>query len=331
MNDTLPTIVMVGPTGVGKTSLLAAMYNEIKPIISNLGCTFYCEGPTKVELNARLTELKSLASGKKLNISNVVSIAGSVDKREYDFTIGIPLQKRNIVIEIPIRFIDMPGGWYSGTGNYKEAQETLARSNVSFWCIDSTALMEGDIDQNGLGEYNDIINEPESIFDCYQKASKTLPDEHHIKFILMRSETYLNSGREDELIKRFLTCYEQLFNRLQKNKSDLSGSYCCVQTVGNVDFFMFDVDETGKPKARFKLNLKKSYSPVGCAYPIADALESGLGEQLLHVIEEYKGEILPVWVSRILGLDTKLDDIEAIINVFENIQRNVYGIHNENI
>ncbi|MDR3110075.1 MAG: ATP-binding protein [Planctomycetaceae bacterium] len=310
------TIAMVGPTGVGKTSLLAAMYNEFQPIVIESGCTFFCEGGTKKALTDRSNELKALASGKKMKIANDVGILGSQEKREYDFTLGVPVEKRTV--DVQLQFVDMPGGWYSGGGDYKTARDILANSDVTFWCIDAVALMEEQ------GEYHEQINEPRSIFDCYQNAASTLPDDHWIQFVLIRAESYLRGDRKrDELFDRFHKSYEQHFSQLKhlmhSRKKTLGGSVSAVQTVGNVLFHTFDVDENGKAKAVFRRDASKGFSPSGCTYPIARALEKGLDRKLGELIVEYERQFLPVLVQRLLGYDITYDEIVAVYDVLIHI------------
>lgn len=272
---------MVGPSGVGKTSLLAAMGDEFTDVVTRLGCQFSIDGEKRNQLHNQLLELQAIASGKKLKISNDVGIKPNIDAREYDFHITVPWKngKKNETMNIPLRFIDLPGEWYQGLGNSQKANHILSQADVALWCVDATALMEND------GEYNDHINQPSVIcgslyageFFKGQPIIKGVPDmclNPVIHFVLMRAESYIHDM--EKLKQRMQAKYGKYMGQLKGVNKQTEFLCSAVQTVGNVIFFSWENEDTLRPQAVFMRNTERGgYSPAGCVYPLGLAVYHG--------------------------------------------------------
>ena len=289
MSDIQTRIVMVGPTGVGKTSLLTAMYGAIRPFANDLKATFFCSGGTAKALQNKKNELVAISSGKGLKISNDMLPPGTGELREYDFTIETPGD-----LEIDLRFIDQPGGWFS-EGNATTIK-SMQIAHASIWCVDAVALMEGDGGEHGLGDYHEMINEPDTIYNCYEKVIKDLPNEHCIVLVAFRAETYLKDKvKKEKFFHRLRTGYADRIKRLTKlTDKHISFKVCAVETLGNVVFHVWEEEEGHRPKATFRRTGKNGYLPSGCALPIAIALKQGIGRVIedLEINRERREEFL---------------------------------------
>jgi GTPase SAR1 family protein len=287
-------ITLVGPTGVGKTSVLAAMCNELEYELNQIGCEFKPIDTTKRSIIERRSELEGLGKGQKSVLTGNVAIMGSAGSRQFDFELHIPVPVNGFLkqrlLTFPIRIIDLPGAWYQGGDRGAEADEILTDSNCSFWVVDSTALMENISDRKEIGDFHNIINDPETIYNSYQRAFQDKHDDHTIVFILVRSESYvqkigklykncswfeyccrrclpfLNSDRTKKLYDKLNISYAQLLWKLYGQTSGLSAFACHVETVGNLFFYEFDLSQ-GKPQARFRRGTK-SYSPKNGSLPL---------------------------------------------------------------
>lgn|GEM_PF-6849522 len=315
------TITMVGPTRVGKTSLLAAMYGELEKEMLDIGCTFTMEaGPTTKSICERLDELESLASGSGMKVQAGEGIQGGVEKREYVFDLdvgdgGAP--------EVRLRFVDLPGGWYTGDGSYQEADTELGKSSVSLLAVDAVALMESN------GCFHKKINAPLHIKESYKRALKNLSAEHLIIITLIRSETYIKNGREKELIKKVKEEYAELTKYLKKDGQQIAVYACLVETVGGLVFHKFNLSDTDELISVEYRRLKtEGYSPKKCALPLRIAAGKGLQHALDEAIKE---EMIhgTLWANIIakLGFDTALARVkkkkEKIYQALEKIRGNI--------
>ncbi|MDR2117720.1 MAG: hypothetical protein LBP87_15185 [Planctomycetaceae bacterium] len=290
MSNPILKITMVGPSRVGKTSLLAAMYKELERELSEVGATFVPDVRTQPVITARSNELKLLGSGTTLDVSNIVSIESTQEKREYDFILSVKLENSRTE-KLDIRFIDMPGGWYSGD---VRVDTELAESNVSIWVVDATALMEQPEEETNIGKYHTVINDPETIYNAYQRAFAERRTDHFIVMCLVRAESYVRKNRQNEMYQKLNKSYASLLHQLKQQTPTLGtveASY--VETVGNIIFHTFKREKNEDfPHAKFMKLQGKTYSPSGCAKPlrsvIAYALQQSLSAKIIETDKTIK-------------------------------------------
>jgi GTPase SAR1 family protein len=275
---------MVGPRGVGKTSLLAAMYGELKTELKKAGCSFMMEaGPTNRAINERLRELKRVASGSGVKIQTGEGIDATAQEETFTFHLDVGDGGEP---EATLEFIDLPGGWYTATGDYQRADEVLANSHVSFLAVDATALMESPTKVNqDLGKYHDDINAPDYIQNAYERVK--LKDTHTVVLTLIRAETYIKKGKLPALIRKTQQAYSGLAEILNRNGVHLIG--CYVETVGSLYFNAFNEKE-GVVSSEFVRDPKKGYSPCRCAVPLRIAalasLRAALDSAYMDLLKE---------------------------------------------
>jgi GTPase SAR1 family protein len=284
MSNPVLKITMVGPSRVGKTSLLAAMYKELERDLSEFGATFVPDVRTQPVITARRNELQLLGSSSNLDVSKIVSIEGTQDKREYDFILSVKLENSRTE-KLEIRFIDMPGGWYKGDSR---ADTELAESNVSIWVVDATALMEQPEEETDIGKYHTIINDPETIYNAYQRAFEERHTDHCIIMCLVRAESYVRKNQKSEMYHRLNKSYASLLRKLQQQTPSIGTVEACyVETVGSVVFQTFRKEKNVfLPYATFRRLPNKIYSPSGCAKPLRSVIAHALSQSLKAKIAE---------------------------------------------
>lgn len=316
---------MVGPRGVGKTSLLAAMYAELKNELLDIGCSFLMErGPTQVAINTRLRELKQVAfaTGAKIQIGEGISASSQEETFTFHLEVGDGGEA-----EASLQFTDLPGGWYTGTGNFEKADQILAESAVSFLAVDATALMESPSKMyDGLGKYHQEINAPDFIQDAYERVTFTNP--HSVVLTLIRAETYIDKGRVDELILKTRQAYTSLAKMLACKGISLCG--CYVETVGSLYFNAFTKSD-GVISTEFIRDPNKGYKPTRCAVPLRIAVHGAFQSAKDQASEDVERNDILIYniLTDLLGFNTPLKQAREkeslVVQVFDSIAQKTRG------
>ncbi|MDR2757456.1 MAG: 50S ribosome-binding GTPase [Planctomycetaceae bacterium] len=323
MSNPVLKITMVGPSRVGKTSLLAAMYKELERELSEFGATFVPDVRTQPAITARRNELQLLGAGTNLDVSKIVSISGTQDKREYDFTLSVKLENSRTE-KLEVQFIDMPGGWYQGDQRGDQRADTeLAKSNVSIWVVDATALMEQPQEETNIGKYHELINDPETIYNAYQRALAGRHTDHFIVMCLVRAESYVRKNQQNEMYQKLNQSYAPFLRQLKQQTPSLGTVEACyVETVGSVVFHTFR-KEKEVPYATFMKLQNKTYSPSGCAKPLRSVIVHALQQSLLaKIIETNKTiEDIDITIEKVREADTLWNNFWGILGFETDLEK----------
>jgi len=267
-------IAMVGPSGVGKTSLLAAMFNTLQDEICSLDCQLLADSPTTNALQSRLTELKGLAEGG-IKIQKNQGVGGTATATEYNFDLVFDSDS-----QLRIQFIDLPGGWYTGGEGYKKADEILAKSQVTLLAVDSVALMQN----NSL--FHEIANAPLQIKTAFGRALHSFDPHHALIIVLMRAESYRNQLKE--LYSRTREAYKTFLPILKVNyrgeRIQLPVYLTHVETVGCVTVNSVKIIDDTRIEAKFIRN-EGGYSPKFCERPLRLVLREAFQRKHKEVID----------------------------------------------
>lgn len=321
MSTPTTTIVMVGPRGVGKTSLLAAMYNELEKELLNCECNLFQDaGPTQTAILGQLDELKALANGPGLKIQTGEGIVGTAQERRYTFHLDVGAGGGP---DATLEFVDLPGGWYTGTGNYGIPKQVLSESHVSFLAVDATALMESPSTSGGFGKYHERINAPGAICQAYKRA--TFPDGHVVILALIRAETYVKAGQVDALQRKTQEAYAEMAKILKLKGITIRA--CYVQTVGCLYFNAF-TERDGMVESHFRRDPTVGYAPSRCAIPLRIAAERALkmamDDALCKMMAEDKwwARIL-LWLGRETALGKARQKYAKVYSAFKSIAEKI--------
>jgi hypothetical protein len=269
-------IAMVGPSGVGKTSLLASMADRIDRDVEKLGFRFHAEeGGTKDCLDQALRGLKSLATGHAGSVDLGMGPDRTEDERSFHFKLTKPKVDR--FPSLKFVFSDVPGGWYNDKAIEHKVRGVMNEADAFIVTVDSVALMEA----NGL--YNEKTNASDEIVDKVVKAVMQRPifiPPPLVMVVATKAETYFENERLNEGLKpgdRRKLGERELRIKLQERyggfrvlkhlSAEVKG--CTVETVGNILFNHLQHDTgTGKPVVTFRRIRQKGYESRFCSLPM---------------------------------------------------------------
>lgn len=262
-------ITILGPSGVGKTTLLTAMYEQFE---SNIGLTDLQLTPddeSSAILQDRLVELKSMLdvfeAKDRRGIMGTEAPAGPESLRSFVFSIG----KKGRTPSLELHFRDYPGGYHAAkaTPQEKEFVKSLLENSVAVLiAIDAPALMEQ------RGKYHERINRPQQIKDLIKQAYQDLNSPRLVIFAPVKCEKYLkNDQSTKDLINNVRQGYASLISYFNSENLSpwITNVITPVQTVGSVVFSRLEVDEHHIPHFYFrKVRHDAQYSPQDSEQPL---------------------------------------------------------------
>jgi hypothetical protein len=280
-------ILMVGATKVGKTSLLAAMTEQMEAEAREVGCNFCSVGSTGTALTQKRKQLKALVDHGGMTDRPEESIDGTSNRSDYRFAVDVDPLARNGP-EFELRLTDLPGGWF--TSHSDEAHKVFHESHMSFIVVDANALLEQPL-KNKCGRYNDVINDPDQITQFYKDAfmGKKEPGDapvHRAVFVLVRAESYMGGrntsiGVKKEKMRQALTAsYHELIDTLKMY--GVRPQAVAIKTIGGIEFNNFEevvregeTQTDSKPRPVFRILKDVGYKPEFCDVPLKLALSHG--------------------------------------------------------
>lgn len=218
-------MVMLGPSRVGKTSLLATMCREIDKIDDSISIS--PDPDTRSRLDEAYWKLSEV-NNQSVWCAIINFLEGNQGFIQHKFEVKYQRQK-----EFDLVFHDFRGGAVKESGSEQDKlAEIIGKSRVIFNVIDATALME-------LNEAkNDKINYPYGIKQLLENSLKA-NEKYVLIFALTKCESYINTNKQEQLIKRFEDRYSTIINLIKQlnGKGDyVAGIVMPVQTMGNVEF-----------------------------------------------------------------------------------------------
>lgn len=254
----LPTlkIAMLGPTAVGKTSLLAAMYDQFENISRDLEIKPH--EATKPILERRLERLKNSVEEDTIKVGKGLPPDTSRRSFMFDFgEIGAPPA-------LSLEFQDYPGEFITkGDRQDLETVKSLIQSSVAIIIpIDTVALMERD------GQHHEYFNQTQKVYDLCKYFYEDLQSPKLIIFAPIKCESYIHDPKR--LRYRVEEGYARLFNKLSNDKllTKIAVVITPVQTVGSAYFSRIQYED-GMPILRFrKKDSNDKYKPKYSEQPL---------------------------------------------------------------
>jgi len=296
--DKTINILMVGASGVGKTSTLTAMYDKFNQVIDkSIELQLIPDTKTYNKLNKKLTELKRQVSTEYIRTRPTVSGTKTFDK--FNFIIAkdkSSKQKVNLV------FQDFPGGHLET--ERQKVKDWLKISDVIIIPIDTPSLIEES------SAYNEETNSPEKLYDIFKSIKGSFEEKNRlILFVPLKSEKYLdgnlyftNSIRD--LIEREFSNLISLF-KSESLKDKTSLVITSIQTIGDIKFSMVEKDIQNRPVFVYKKKgFGSKYNPIDTEQPLKYILSFAISEVL-----KKRGTINQK-ISNMFNLDS--DFIEAL-------------------
>jgi len=230
-------VTMLGPTRVGKTSLIAALYVAGQEFFAGKPISVTADATTKARIHANDREMRGeLAQGR----FSPGALRGSTDSETNTLRISAPTSS---TYELDLVIHDLPGGWMLDAKQSVEYQRALAESPCVIIPIDATVLMEVDaahvpyiLDLLRVGEVADFVRE-------WTKLRKSNGDPTRLILAPVKCESYFddNGGSEDraaELFGHVQWLYGDIVRTYRVELGDPHAEvlYAPVDTIGSIYF-----------------------------------------------------------------------------------------------
>ena len=284
-------VMLLGGRRIGKTTILASMYNCIKNnnFFSDTPFIYNPDNFTSEEaLVAKANELKKYF----INASKNENFSTDDIPTEGDITYSYVLKLKNKEkSEIGIEYYDYPGEWLTKEEKYEKMKEEIKKSHILVIVLDTPYLMEED------GYYNEDRNH------CYLITTKVMGSfigttnnefikDKMVLFLPIKCEYKAEKGDISKVTDSVKREYESLISSLKDCNCTIA--ILPILTLGTAlftdferdskDKLIFVKDESGKemyPKALYyfskrateiaiekKLNYKYSDDPKYCEQPL---------------------------------------------------------------
>lgn len=280
-------VVMIGNTAVGKTSMLAALSNELDDYnTGNIALE-----PTTHEfklLQEQWNEMTEQVEAQTPFTTLSISIEGTgVDFVEHKFDFKVAGEKKAHVL-----FTDTRGAM---TGELDEKLTVRVNRAFGVYCVvDASVLMECPASKNER-------------FNCPKFVKKLLKEVYNdgddkqprfVAFVLTKCEKYMASAKgRRELAHQFHEKYDNIVDMLRKAPIAPNMYVLAIQTMGCVSFLK--LDENHWPE--FRILPQREFKTKDCAYPLVILLRN-----LIDTMESKIGFWGKLW--RLLHLSTPLTD-----------------------
>ena len=284
-NDDNPlfTSVFIGNRGVGKTSILSAMYMALDN--ANLPCGLSLLPTTEDEfqlLKSKWREMKRHIKSQTFGATIQKPLyQGSQGFTNHDFV----LKDSNASDGIPIRIWDTKGADTAHTDN--TLIEKVAQSFVVMCAVDSTFLMECDAD------VNEEMNETLSIKHILERAlNKNGNGILSVFFLLTKCEKYMKSMSSQQVMaQKFNQEFHSVLELLRKHK--IAVNYLPVQTMGCVELARIVECDDGSWSQQFQVMLGKEFDASDAVQPLSLLLQDVI--TIIDLITQRQWEERPWW------------------------------------
>jgi Ni2+-binding GTPase involved in maturation of urease and hydrogenase len=230
-------MMMLGPDGVGKTTLLATMYHQLSQTDNNSPFTLMATADTHQDLRAAYEKLSTIMTQPTF-IPTGPLLKGTAGIIERQFQL---LFNRNP--ELDFIFCDIAGGILRAKETNQDVIDFKTRLNqatVIINVIDGSALVEGD------PTLASSKNEPQLIYEWLFPLLQPDKQPHLLLFVITKCEAWLrNAESQQQLEQAFETQYELIINLLAKMINTVA-VLIPVKTLGCVEFTHIDYQNQGK-------------------------------------------------------------------------------------
>ncbi|MBF2063186.1 MAG: hypothetical protein IGS39_01945 [Calothrix sp. C42_A2020_038] len=287
-------ITMLGASCVGKTSLLTAMWKQMKAGVDTNELLLKAGNPdepgsdyeTSSFLHTCEEELKTVVRRTNTWIAEG-GLQATSDAKKFYFYFS---QRQKSLSSLILEFQDFPGNWITGEdkqnlgSSVEERQKKITQvidyiknSHVTILAIDTPALIEK------KGKYHVLINKAEIIKELLQKAYiEDLSDQPKLLILApVKCENYIKNVKLLSKIEQSINIqYKELLNILKTpDFSNVAAVITPVQTLGNVLFsYISETEENGKVTPNFVYEKTNHFEllPIDAEQPLRYILQFAL-------------------------------------------------------
>lgn len=250
---------MMGPRGVGKTSVMASIFSDTKESVAGTKLYFRPSEVSSSELINKRMALMNMFE-KRVNPTDAPqtgAISATNTVSSFGFEMGFAGRKKTVDIEIK----DFPGEYL--VSKPQEVSDFIAESHVVMIAIDTPYLME----DGGL--YNEEKNDIKRVEGFLMQNADVLKNKM-ILLIPLKSERYFHDNRMEEVSNAVKSAYSNLIGFCKT--CNVACAITPIQTLGGVEFDCFEsnnaLDSVSKlSKYRF-YKTKPEYQPLFCVQPL---------------------------------------------------------------
>ena len=248
-------ITMLGARGVGKTSILTALYEQFASTIGKVGLQLTPDDESTTLLQRRLEQLTALLD----DFEATGGLEGTENPQSFKFDLG----KKAAKPSLELIFQDYPGEYLDNNPQF--VKQAMTDCIAVLIAIDAPALMEA------RSRWNEMINKPKQITNFFQKTYVDLEEPKLIIFVPVRCEKYLQNEQDaNTLLHRIKDKYKDLLDIF--SSENLRNKVACVvtpvQTVGTVVFSRIE-ERDKKPHFHFrKISHDAEYKPQDSDQPL---------------------------------------------------------------
>lgn len=224
---------ILGPSGVGKTSLMATMYDNVKEMFNGTLLSIKPSSDSNQRIKRAVAEMNAALSPD----AEFEPRPGSSEAIEYSFSIGM---SDNYYIECAFR--DFPGGWLSDNIDKFESEikPWLNESQVLILPVDASMIMQ--YNKKDKKQKEAVLNlceiyQLEQVIGDWAKRKKEQNSFARIFVVPLKCETYINDVNKKQLMYQQVNeIYKPIFESLNKNIGYYDAYYCPVDTYGCVKY-----------------------------------------------------------------------------------------------
>ncbi|MEH2256522.1 hypothetical protein [Nostoc sp.] len=276
-------VTMLGPSGVGKTTILTVMHSRVEEALANTVMRLNPGKPddeiskaqaTGMLLNYRKKLLKLL---DEKNFISENGLDGTNNYAKYYFYLSNSQKPRSK--KLLFEFVDYPGGWMTSNSlNRNEVISFLRESPVTIIAIDTPALMEQDAKYHETINMGDIVKQ--LLREAYEKVDKS--ESKLVMFVPVKCEKYIQNGESEKIKLKIHEKYHVLLKDLGHRSSSTAVVIAPIQTIGGVAFsYVGRPKQSGEtPNFYFQHTKQAQWSPVNAEQPLRYILSFALKNYL---------------------------------------------------